>query len=91
MKKYKIYDAIKSVTLADSDDPSVLQERWDGVPFIVKRGKVLDESKFEVRIQFKDIPGDIFKRQTRRNEFIIKVQPGARFVCTTAGKIPGGV
>lgn len=32
-----------------------------GVPFILRAGKCLDQRKAEVRIQFKDTPGDIFK------------------------------
>jgi glucose-6-phosphate 1-dehydrogenase len=36
-------------------------ERWDGVPFIMKAGKALDSRKAEIRVQFKDVPGDIFK------------------------------
>lgn len=34
--------------------------RWDGVPFILKAGKALDERKGEIRIQFKDAPGASF-------------------------------
>ncbi|CAN1321777.1 Glucose-6-phosphate 1-dehydrogenase 6, cytoplasmic [Linum perenne] len=36
-------------------------ERWEGVPFILKAGKALNSRKAEIRIQFKDVPGDIFK------------------------------
>ena len=32
-----------------------------GVPFIMRAGKALDSRKAEVRVQFKDAPGDIFK------------------------------
>lgn len=32
-----------------------------GVPFILKAGKALNSRKAEIRIQFKDVPGDIFK------------------------------
>ena len=32
-----------------------------GVPFIMKAGKALDARKAEIRVQFKDAPGDIFK------------------------------
>jgi hypothetical protein len=32
-----------------------------GVPFILKAGKALDSRKADIRIQFKDVPGDIFK------------------------------
>lgn len=31
-----------------------------GVPFIVKAGKALDAKKVEIRVQFRDTPGDIF-------------------------------
>ena len=32
-----------------------------GVPFILKAGKALNSRKAEIRIQFKDVPGDIFR------------------------------
>lgn len=32
-----------------------------GVPFIIRAGKALESRKAEVRVQFKDAPGDIFK------------------------------
>jgi glucose-6-phosphate 1-dehydrogenase len=32
-----------------------------GVPFILKAGKALNSRKAEVRVQFKDVPGDIFR------------------------------
>jgi len=35
-------------------------ERWSDVPFILKSGKALNERKAEVRIQYRDVPGDIF-------------------------------
>ena len=31
-----------------------------GVPFILKAGKALNSRKAEIRVQFKDVPGDIF-------------------------------
>lgn len=36
-------------------------ERWDGVPFILRAGKATNERKAEVRIQYRDVPGDIFQ------------------------------
>lgn len=39
----------------------VHNERWEGVPFILKAGKALNSRKAEVRVQFKDVPGDIFR------------------------------
>lgn len=39
----------------------VHNERWEGVPFILKAGKALNSRKAEVRVQFKEVPGDIFR------------------------------
>ena len=36
-----------------------------GVPFILKAGKALNSRKAEIRVQFKDFPGDIFKCKTQ--------------------------
>ena len=33
------------------------------------------DSEDEVRIQYKDVPGDIFNGGTVRNELVIRVQP----------------
>ena len=35
----------------------------------------LNERKTEVRIQFRDVPGDIFEGKAQRNELVIRVQP----------------
>lgn len=37
--------------------------------------QALNERKAEVRIQFKDVPGDIFDGKAKRNELVIRVQP----------------
>ncbi|KAL7211326.1 hypothetical protein ACSBR2_014241 [Camellia fascicularis] len=51
-------------------------ERWEGVPFILKVGKALTSRKAEICIQFKTVPGDIFKCQKQgRNEIVIRLQP----------------
>ena len=47
-----------------------LEFRWDGVPFILKCGKALNERKAEVRIQYKDVPGDIFKVGTLKQKML---------------------
>ncbi|KAH1022974.1 glucose-6-phosphate 1-dehydrogenase isoform X2 [Dendroctonus ponderosae] len=64
-------------------------ERWDGVPFILKCGKALNERKAEVRIQFEDVPGDIFDGKPKRNELVIRVQPGEALYCKLMVKTPG--
>ena len=48
-------------------------ERWDGVPFILRAGKATNERKAEIRIQYRDVPGDIF--QGRKNYYWPYVQP----------------
>ena len=53
----------------------IKNERWDGVPFILKCGKALNEKKAEIRVQFKDVPGDIFGGKCSRNELVIRLQP----------------
>ncbi|KAG5890106.1 hypothetical protein JTB14_005241 [Gonioctena quinquepunctata] len=64
-------------------------ERWDGVPFILKCGKALNERKAEVRVQFKDVPGDIFDGKPKRNELVIRVQPGEALYVKMMVKTPG--
>lgn len=63
--------------------------RWQGVPFILRCGKALNERKAEVRIQYKDVPGDIFKGHTKRNELVIRVQPGEALYLKLMSKSPG--
>ncbi|XP_047122460.2 glucose-6-phosphate 1-dehydrogenase isoform X1 [Hydra vulgaris] len=67
----------------------ICNERWDGVPFILKCGKALNERKGEIRIQFKDVPGDIFEGRTVRNELVIRVQPDEAVYCKMMTKKPG--
>ena len=44
-------------------------ERWKGVPFILRAGKAMDERKVEIRIQYLD-------GEAVRNELVIREQPG---------------
>ncbi|KAJ6424026.1 hypothetical protein OIU84_024911 [Salix udensis] len=65
-------------------------ERWEGVPFILKAGKALNSRKAEIRVQFKDVPGDIFKCQKQgRNEFVIRLQPLEAMYMKLTVKQPG--
>ena len=66
--------------------------RWEGVPFVMKAGKGLDERKAEVRIQFKDPPGgaNLFQGQeTPRNELVMRLQPDEAVYMKTNVKMPG--
>ncbi|KAJ3675451.1 hypothetical protein LUZ60_004493 [Juncus effusus] len=65
-------------------------ERWEGVPFILKAGKALNSRKAEIRVQFKDVPGDIFKcKKQGRNEFVIRLQPKEAMYMKLTVKKPG--
>ncbi|KAE8661617.1 Glucose-6-phosphate 1-dehydrogenase [Hibiscus syriacus] len=65
-------------------------ERWEGVPFILKAGKALNSRKAEIRVQFKEVPGDIFQCQKQgRNEFIIRLQPSEAMYMKLTVKQPG--
>merc|ERR1719433_642020 len=51
-------------------------ERWRGVPIMVKAGKALDERKAEIRIQFKEAECQgIFGGEFPRNELVMRLQP----------------
>lgn len=62
--------------------------RWEGVPFIMKAGKALNEQKAEIRIQYKDVTQGIFK-DIARNELVIRVQPGEAVYLKMNTKAPG--
>lgn len=49
----------------------------------------LNERKAEVRIQFRDVPGDIFDGKCRRNELVIRLQPNEAMYIKTMTKEPG--
>ena len=35
--------------------------RWDGVPFLLKAGKALASRRTEIRVQFRHVPGNLFR------------------------------
>jgi glucose-6-phosphate 1-dehydrogenase len=66
--------------------------RWEGVPFMLKAGKALDERKTEIRIQFKSPPGGLFSglsTGTGNNELVIRVQPDEAIFLRIVSKVPG--
>lgn len=63
-------------------------ERWDGVPIVLRAGKALDELKVEIRIQFKHVAKGIFK-EIQRNELVIRIQPSEAVYMKINSKIPG--
>lgn len=65
--------------------------RWDGVPFLMRAGKALDERKTEIRIQFKHVPGALFAPVdgAEHNELVIRVQPDEAIYVRIVSKVPG--
>ena len=37
--------------------------RWDGVPFLLKAGKALHSKRAEIRVQFRHVPGNLYKNR----------------------------
>ncbi|KAG9317281.1 glucose-6-phosphate dehydrogenase [Chiua virens] len=62
--------------------------RWDGVPFIMKAGKALNEAKVEIRVQFKDVTEGIFA-EISRNELVVRIQPSEAVYLKLNTKTPG--
>ncbi|KAI8348031.1 glucose-6-phosphate dehydrogenase [Choanephora cucurbitarum] len=63
-------------------------ERWEGVPFILKAGKALNEAKVEVRLQFRHVAGNLYK-DSARNELVIRIQPKEAVYMKFNNKQPG--
>lgn len=64
-------------------------ERWSGVPFIMKAGKGLETHHTIVRLQFKKAPpGSLFGDQPQ-NELVIRIQPNEAIYYKILAKLPG--
>lgn len=66
--------------------------RWDGVPFLIRAGKGLSDSKTEIRIRFQGMPGNIFAESAKglpQNELVIQVQPDAGLTMRIVNRVPG--
>jgi glucose-6-phosphate 1-dehydrogenase len=64
-------------------------ERWSGVPFIMKAGKALKNTQTIVRVQFKKAPSlSIFGDQPQ-NELVIRIQPNEGIYYKMLAKMPG--
>eukprot|EP00927_Polykrikos_kofoidii_P084965 TRINITY_DN9112_c0_g2_i1.p1 TRINITY_DN9112_c0_g2~~TRINITY_DN9112_c0_g2_i1.p1 ORF type:complete len:543 (+),score=93.12 TRINITY_DN9112_c0_g2_i1:72-1700(+) len=68
-------------------------ERWKGVPFMIKAGKALDERKAEIRIQFKESSSvNVFGEGAggfARNELVMVLQPTEAIYMKAMVKSPG--
>ena len=90
-------ETVPSSSLAATYAAMILRiknERWDGVPFILKCGKGLSESKSEIRVQFRDVPGNLFTTPNTcsslpRNELVLRVSPSESIYLKLLTKKPG--
>lgn len=69
--------------------------RWDGVPFLMKAGKALYKRGAEIRVQFRHVPGNLYKGKygcdldKATNELVIRVQPDEAIYLKINNKVPG--
>ena len=63
-------------------------ERWEGVPIILRAGKALNAGKVEIRMQFKETSNGMFNN-VNRNELVIRIQPDEAMYMKMNSKIPG--
>ena len=68
--------------------------RWDGVPILVRAGKALVRRVGEIRIQFRHVPGNLFKAKypelnQNTNELVIQIQPDEQIYMRINNKLPG--
>jgi glucose-6-phosphate 1-dehydrogenase len=70
----------------------VNNRRWDGVPFYITAGKALDEHHTLIRIQFRNVPANLFSRDIEElppNQLVIRVQPDEAIFFKIVNKTPG--
>ncbi|XP_021653287.2 glucose-6-phosphate 1-dehydrogenase, chloroplastic isoform X1 [Hevea brasiliensis] len=69
--------------------------RWDGIPFLMKAGKALHVKRAEIRVQFRHVPGNLYKRNfgtdldKATNELVLRVQPDEAIYLKINNKVPG--
>ncbi|KAI4378237.1 hypothetical protein MLD38_015746 [Melastoma candidum] len=69
--------------------------RWDGVPFLMKAGKALHTKRAEIRVQFRHVPGNLYRKNfgtdldKATNELVLQVQPDEAIYLKINNKVPG--
>eukprot|EP00933_Yihiella_yeosuensis_P081508 TRINITY_DN95119_c0_g1_i1.p1 TRINITY_DN95119_c0_g1~~TRINITY_DN95119_c0_g1_i1.p1 ORF type:complete len:570 (+),score=107.59 TRINITY_DN95119_c0_g1_i1:62-1771(+) len=64
-------------------------ERWRGVPFLMRAGKGLDERLAEVRITFKKQTYNKLIQEAEPNELVLRIQPDEGIYLKCSNKRPG--
>ena len=70
----------------------VENERWSGVPFLLRAGKGADRQLAEIRIRFRPVATTMFaglEPGPIANELVIRVQPDEAIYLLTTNKVPG--
>lgn len=67
---------------------AINNDRWRGVPFILKAGKALEDKYVGIRIQFKEEVHP-YKEAAQRNELVIRAQPSEAMYVKITTKNPG--
>lgn len=67
---------------------NINNDRWSGVPFLLKAGKALEQRYVGIRIQFKDEIRP-YGDHTQRNELVIRAQPSEAMYMKITTKTPG--
>ncbi|CAL8465488.1 g5024 [Coccomyxa elongata] len=69
---------------------NINNERWAGVPWIMKAGKALNERKVEIRVQYKPPAAGIHPNLNEmRNELVMRLQPDEAIYMKIVVKQPG--
>lgn len=69
--------------------------RWDDVPFLIKAGMGLIKHSVEIRIQFRHVPGSLYRDlfgyniDQATNELVLQIQPEESIFLKINNKIPG--
>ncbi|XP_031497812.1 inactive glucose-6-phosphate 1-dehydrogenase 4, chloroplastic isoform X1 [Nymphaea colorata] len=69
--------------------------RWDGVPFLIKAGMGLIKHRVEIRIQFRHVPGNLYRERIGQNidlatnELILRDAPDEAILVKVNNKVPG--
>ena len=64
--------------------------RWTGVPFVIRAGKCLDQTRTTIRVRLKPPAWPVFDRdRPARNEFCFELSPDVVIALIARAKIPG--
>lgn len=66
----------------------IQNERWAGVPIVMRAGKALNEGKVEIRLQYRQVPSGVFQ-DIPNNELVIRIQPQEAVYMKFNSKTPG--